>query len=484
MAVARQKSNGVTLLFAAAVAIGGFGGLLLSHRVKSLDPFTGAVIGMAAGAGAVTCLLVVEPAVILTGGLLLSVFSGSWRAIGIPIPLDRVAMACGIATVLVRSIRNSEGPRIRPVHWLMLLLLLYAIASAAWADTLTSHGPLFALLDRLGLVPFLLFLIAPIAFRTQEQRRVLAIGMLAMGAYLGLTSLFEAVGAKSLVIPHYITNPALGLHYDRSRGPFLEAGANGLAMFNCFIAGAITLPYWRGRPRVRTLVIGIMILCVGGMVFTLTRQVWVGAALGALVAMLCDRRLRRWVPGAAVGAVLTVLVALAFVPGLQHSVNSRANDQGSVWDRLNSDAAALRMVAARPALGFGWGNFGKDSVPYYRLAATYPLSSITVAHNMPLSNAAELGLLGAGLWLVIVLMGVVAPAFGRAPPSVEPWRLALIAGMIAWFIQSNLSPLDYAFDNYVIWLWAGIVLGGRERAPARSSEPLREAARALRLSPA
>ena len=57
------------------------------------------------------------------------------------------------------------------------------------------------------------------------------------------------------------------------------------------------------------------------------------------------------------------------------------------------------MVAARPALGFGWGNFGKDSVPYYRLAATYPLSSITVAHNMPLSNAAELGLLGAGLWL-------------------------------------------------------------------------------------
>ncbi len=484
MAVAHERTNRITLLFAAAVAVGGVGGLLLSHRVQSLDPFTGAVIGMAAGAGAVTCLLVVEPAVILTAGLLLSVFSGYWGDIGIPIPLDRVAIACGIGTVLVRSIRNGEGPRIRPIHWLMLALLLYAVASAAWSDTITTHGPLFALLDRLGLIPFMLYLVAPVAFRTEEQRRVLAIGMLAMGAYLGLTSLFEAVGAKSLVIPHYITNPNLGLHYDRSRGPFLEAGANGLAMFNCFIAGAITLPYWRGRPWVRALVVGIMILCVGGMVFTLTRQVWVGAALGAIVAMLCDRRLRRWVPGAAVGAVLLVLLALAFVPGLQTNINSRANDQGSVWDRLNSDAAALRMVSARPAIGFGWGKFGKDSVPYYRLAATYPLSSITVAHNMTLSNAAELGLLGAGLWLVIVLMGIVAPVFGRAPPSVEPWRLALIAGAIAWFIQSNLSPLDYAFDNYVIWLWAGIVVGGRERAPARSSEPLRDAARALRLSPA
>ena len=131
---------------------------------------------MAAGAGAVACLLVVEPALILTGGLLLSVFSGDWGDIGIPIPLDRVAMACGIGTVLVRSLRYGEGPRMRPIHWLMLLLLLYAIASAAWANTLTSHGPLFALLDRLGLFPFLLFLVAPSSFRTEQQRRVLASG--------------------------------------------------------------------------------------------------------------------------------------------------------------------------------------------------------------------------------------------------------------------------------------------------------------------
>ena len=438
--------------------------------MQGLDPFVGAVVGMAAAAAAVSCLTVLEPAMILTIALLLSVFSGNWSYMGIPIPLDRVAMACGIATVLIRSVREGgDGPRMRPIHWLMLLLLLYAVASAAWSHTLTEHGPAFALLDRLGLVPFLLFLVAPVAFRTPEQRRILAIGLVILGGYLGLTALFEVTNASGLVVPSYILNPTLGIHFGRSRGPFLEAGANGLAMFDCLVAAAITLPYWKGRPKLRAAVIAVMVLCGAGIIFTLTRQVWVGAAAGAVAAMVCDRRLRRYLPVTLAGAAIIAVLALAFVPGLQASFNSRTSDQGSVWQRLNSDAAALRMVEARPALGFGWGDFGKDSTPYYRLAATYPISSIEFAHNMPLSNGAELGLVGVGLWLVIGLLGIIAPAFGRAPPAVEPWRLALIAVAIAWFVQANLSPLDYAFDNYIIWLWAGIVVGGRERAAAAAA---------------
>jgi putative inorganic carbon (hco3(-)) transporter len=469
MAVRLQRQTALTIL-AAAIVIGGIGGAMASHRVQGLDPFVGAVVGMAAAAAAVSCLMVLEPALILTIALLLSVFSGNWSYMGVPIPLDRVAMACGIATVLIRSLQEGDGPRVRPVHCLMLLLLLYAVGSAAWSQTLTQHGPAFALLDRLGLVPFLLFLVAPVAFRTPEQRRILAIGLVILGAYLGLTALFEATGVTSLVAPSYILDPTLGIHVGRSRGPFLEAGANGLAMFDCLVAAAITLPYWNGRPKLRAAVIAVMVLCGAGIIFTLTRQVWVGAAAGAVAAMLCDRRLRRYLPVTLAGAAIIAVLALAFVPGLQASINSRTSDQGSVWQRLNSDAAALRMVEARPALGFGWGDFGKDSTPYYRLAATYPISSIQFAHNMPLSNGAELGLVGVGLWVVIGLLGIVAPAFGRAPPAVEPWRLALIAVAIAWFVQANLSPLDYAFDNYIIWLWAGIVVGGRERAVG-TSEP-------------
>jgi putative inorganic carbon (hco3(-)) transporter len=469
MAVRVQRQP-VLVVFVAVVAIGGIGGVLASHRVSGLDPFIGAAVGMAAGAAAVTCLVVLEPALILTAAMLLSVFSGNWSNMGLPIPLDRIAVACGIATALIRSVQRGESPRIRPVHWLMLLLALYAVASAAWSHTLTQHGPEFALIDRLGVVPFLLFLVAPVAFKTPEQRRILALGLVILGAYLGLTALFERIHLTGLVVPSYISDPSIGIHYGRSRGPFLEAGADGLAMFDCMVAAAITLPYWQGRPRMRAAVIGVIVLCAAGILFTLTRQVWLGAAVGTGVAMLCDRRLRRVLPVAAAAVGIVVVMALAFVPGLSNSINSRTSDQSSVWDRLNSDAAALRMVETRPALGFGWGEFGTASTPYYRLAATYPLSTVNQAHNMPLSNAAELGLVGGGLWIVIGVMGIIAPALGRAPPAVEPWRLALIAVAIAWFVQANLSPLDYAFDNYMIWLWAGIVAGGRERA-AGTREP-------------
>ena len=239
-------------------------------------------------------------------------------------------------------------------------------------------------------------------------------------------------------------------------------------MFDCLVAAAITLPYWKGRPKLRAAVIAVMVLCGAGIIFTLTRQVWVGAAAGAVAAMVCDRRLRRYLP-----VTRRRRRARRARPGVRPRVAGEfqlAHQRSGIGlAAAQLDAAALRMVEARPALGFGWGDFGKDSTPYYRLAATYPISSIEFAHNMPLSNGAELGLVGVGLWLVIGLLGIIAPAFGRAPPAVEPWRLALIAVAIAWFVQANLSPLDYAFDNYIIWLWAGIVFGGRERAAAAAA---------------
>ena len=490
VAVPRQENTSplgsvaIAAIALVAVAIGGVGGVLASHRDVSLDPFVGAVVGMAAGAAATACLIVLEPALILTGALILSIFSGEWGNMGIPIPLDRVAVACGIATALIRSLGSGERPRVRLIHWLMLLLLLDAIVSAAWTGTLTEHAPLFALVDRLGLVPFALFLLAPVSFRTEDQRRILAWGLILVGAYLSLISLFEAVHSlHSLVVPKYILNPALGNTAERSRGPFLESGANGLAMFDCMVAGAIILARWRDSTRIRLFVLAMMVMCAVGIVLTLTRQVWVGAAVGAAAAMLSNRRLRGWLPFVAVGAAIVVFAALAFVPGLRANANQRANDQGSVYQRLSSDGAALRMFETRPALGFGWGGFAADATPYYRLAATYPVMAIAIAHNMALSNAAELGLIGVGLWVAIMVMGLVAPALGRAPPDVEPWRLALIAVAIAWFVQSNLSPLDYAFDNYIVWLWAGIVVGGRERATAKVYKPIRSAAGRLHFTP-
>jgi putative inorganic carbon (hco3(-)) transporter len=346
-------------------------------------------------------------------------------------------------------------------------LILYAVGSSAWANTLSQHQATFELLDRLGVVPFLLYLVAPAAFATERQRTILLGTLAVVGAYLGATAFFEMIGPHSLVFPSFISNPALGIHDGRARGPFLEAGADGLAMFCCGVAAMMLLD----RPRrqwIRWALIATAGLCLLGLVLTLTRQVWAGAAAGALLASMSSPRLRRLLPAAIIAGVVVVGGAVVVVPGLQAKLHSRANAQKPVWDRLNSDAAALRMIESRPLLGFGWGTFPRYSPRYYHVAKNYPLSSVGEVHNVVLSNAAELGAVGVALWLVSLAAAMVAPFRRRAPPSLEPWRLGLIAVTVAWFVQANLAPLAYAFDNYLPWLFAAVALGlpqPRRQAP-------------------
>ena len=135
----------------------------------------------------------------------------------------------GILSVVVRSFVVADAPRIqiRRVHWVLALLVLYAVGSSAWANTLTQHHASFELLDRLGIVPFLLYLVAPAAFATDRQRTILLGTLAVVGAYLGATAFFEMIGPHSLVFPKFILNPSLGIHDGRARGPFLEAGADG-----------------------------------------------------------------------------------------------------------------------------------------------------------------------------------------------------------------------------------------------------------------
>ena len=452
---------------AAAVAAAGTLGAHLGSGTKS---FTLLAAGAAGVVALIAAAVTVDVAWILSIGVALSIFSGNWSYMHIPVPLDRVVIFTGLATVLIRQVLVADAPRIsvRRVHLLLAFLALYAIASSASAHTLSQHEALFELLDRLGIVPFLLYLVAPAAFATERQRTILLGVLTVVGAYLGATAFFEMVGPHSLVFPSYINDPALGLHDGRARGPFLEAGSDGLAMFCCAVAATMLYGRRHQSQRLRWALGGVVVLCLLGVVLTLTRECWLGAAAGGTLAALVSPRLRRYVPVGVIVAVLAVGGALVVIPGLQAKVSTRAATQNSLWDRYNSDAAALRMFESRPLFGFGWGTFPTKSPAYYHVAKTYPLSSVQEVHNVSLSNAAEIGVVGLVLWLVAVISAMSAPWRRRGPPQLEPWKWALIAMVVAWFIQGNFAPVSYAFDNYLPWLIAGVAFG----PPSLSSLPL------------
>ena len=204
-------------------------------------------------------------------------------------------LVAGAGALLLRApgARDREALRLEPVHWLLLAAIAFALVSALLSGTLFSNSEFFRLFDRFGVAPFLMFAIAPLAFRTEAQRKIFLGVLVALGGYLGLTALFETVGPHALVFPRYITNPDLGYHVGRARGPFLEAEANGIALFICGTAAAVAATTWRGSALVKGLCWLVVCLCFAGCLFSLSRGVWLGAAVAILLTLLFFRPVRR-----------------------------------------------------------------------------------------------------------------------------------------------------------------------------------------------
>lgn len=400
------------------------------------------------------------PAWLFSAAIALTVFSGNWRGLGLPglVSPDRLLLIAGFAVLVVRDPGLGQRPylRLTPTHAVLLVAAAFAICSAVAAGTIGQRATIFPLIDRFGLVPFLLFLVGPIAFATEGQRRILLGTFLAIGAYLGLTALFQGLGLRALVFPRYIVDLSTEVQSGRARGPFLDAAINGVALFYCAVAAMLAYAT-ESRAWVKRLAVAIAALCLFDLIFTQERSVWLGAVAAILCAAAAAPALRRRLLIAGPIAVLALVAAFVVVPGLYAQTSERIGDQRTEWDRLNLNKAAENMVLARPLLGFGLGTFKEHSEPYFEQNPSFPLTNTTgELHNVFLSTAAELGLLGSSIWLLALVLAIGGAIVVRGPPELLPWRIGLLAMAIMWLIVANLVPMVQAFPNQVLWLWAGV----------------------------
>jgi putative inorganic carbon (hco3(-)) transporter len=391
----------------------------------------------------------------------LTLFSGNWRELGLPslISPDRLLLIVAFAALLLEDPSLGRRPYVRftAAHAALLVAAAYAICSAVAAGTIGDNSTISPLVDRFGLVPFALFAAGPVVFSGERQRRVLLGTFLVVGAYLGLTALFEGVGLHALVFPRYIVDAAYGIQADRARGPFAESAVNGVALYYAAVAAVVAFATMK-RTWVRRISLGIAALCLFDLIFTLQRSVWLAAVLATLAACAAAPTLRRYLVQIVVVGAIAVLGALAIVPGLQEHVGERFNDQLTTWDRLNLNRAAENMLLSRPLLGFGLGTFKDRSGPYFQQSPDFPLTNTDgEVHNVLLSYGAELGLIGTTLWLLALALAVGGAIVVRGPPQLYPWRIGLIAIAAMWLITSNLVPMVQAFPNQILWLWAGVV---------------------------
>jgi O-antigen ligase len=449
--------------------------LVLAHAFRAIgsEAETDGFYALA-GVALVVCVIRLDPAWLLTAGLLSTMFAAHWALLGLPstIGMDRILFVAGALAFFIRRSRTPNRPPIplSGIHFLLGCALAFALISAVLVRTLTDYDPLLNLVDQYGALPFFMFLIAPAAYATNRQRQILVGGLVAAGAYLSLTALLERLGVTALVIPHYISNPDVGIHFGRARGPFIDAGADGLGMFTCVVAGAIAYLTWE-RRWTRSLAAAVIGLGLVGILLTETRGVWLAAVAGISIALVTTEGLRRFLLPVAAACVVLVVASFGLVPGLAAQVQDRLNSKASVYERDNLNAAGLRMLETRPLLGFGWGKGNEEKLYYFRLDPNIPLSgSQDNFSNLFLQYAVDLGLVGFALWTLATGAALLTPMLISRSGDLRRWQPGLKALVVAWVAMGLTAPTDYVFSTLAMWTWAGVVYGAggsREASTAR-----------------
>ncbi len=441
-----------------------------ADQVKSLsDRNTLALVGAAVGLGALAALALLFArfpsalalAAVATIPFRIPLSIGSSSA-SLLLPLYLVIAGGALAWAVPRLSGRSQsvdaaGDRLRPggLEWsLAIVLALYALGSAWSADAdralenvvffFVPFSVLFALLSRLRWTP--------------------RVTTASLGVLAGLATALAVVGYVEYATRHLLLNPKVIASnqvedYFRVNSLFFDPNIYGR-----FLAVVLVLlvawMLWRARPRDVALAALLAALLFGGLVLTLSQS-----SFAALLAGLAVLGGLRWSPRRAALAALLGLVTAGgvFLAAADLSSSTSANDATS--GRYQLVEGGVRLAADRPLTGLGSGSFARE----YRRAEDVSAERATSAsHTIPVTVAAEQGLLGLAAYLALLWF-----AFQRLLRGAHttPAR----AGVAAAFAALVVHTLLYAafLEDPLTWalLAVGTALAASDAsAPVASAE--------------
>ena len=236
---------------------------------------------------------------------------------------------------------------------------------------------------------------------------------------------------------------------------------------------------WRWGPA--ALLIAVALWIAGSRAAFIAGLVAMIVPAGVFVFRLSGAGPRRMTAVAA--AIMLILVVVGMVRYLPTRRN-QIEPSTALEVRWELARTSVRMLAAGPMFGAGIGRYywrsGEFSSP--RLLTIFPPAIHENAHNNFLQILAELGVVGLGA--VIWLMLVAARACGRlvrADPR-DPLRWGVAVGLLA-FVISWLGGHPLLIDEpaFAFWLLLGTACGWAPASPPSGSRALTWAVGALML---
>jgi O-antigen ligase len=292
-----------------------------------------------------------------------------------------------------------------------------------------------------------------------------------MVVVVGLALFLAAIGFVEYATKTLFLNPKLiaenNVHtYFAINSVFFDADIFGRFLALVMILLAAVLIY-SARRRAQLVAVAALAVLWGGLVLTLSRS-----SLAALLVGLGVLGAMRW--RAKPILLLTAAVAAAGVVAVAVSPNTFGLNQGlngASSGRAGLVGGGLTLFADRPVWGYGSGSFQTE---YHRL---HPSSaqSLSASHTIPITIAAEQGLIGELAYLALVIAaGVVLVRGARSDPA----RAAVAAVFLA-LVFHTLLYADFLEDP-VTWVLFGI---GTALALASRAGPADQAVSSANVRP-
>ena len=280
-----------------------------------------------------------------------------------------------------------------------------------------------------------------------------------------LAVVFSVVGFVEYATKTIILNPKLvvtnDLHtYFTVNSVFFDPDIFGRFLALVMIMLAVVLLYGVAQ-RVQLAAAVVLAILWAGLVLTLSRS-----SLGALLLGLGVLAALRWNPSRALvvavvviglGAALVAVTPTTF--GLNQGVNGASSGRGGLV------SGGLGLFADRPGWGYGSGSFVTEYRAHHRATAT----SLSASHTIPVTVAAEQGIIGELVYVALVVTALVC-LFRRARG--DPVRSALAAAFAALVFHTMLYA-DFLEDPET-WalLGIGVALATGPLRPAGASSSL------------
>jgi O-antigen ligase len=413
--------------------------------------------------------------------------SADGRTVNLLVPLYLVVAAGTLVYLLPRLLGRREAARPhapfvpakpsswvspRGVEWLLAITVgLYALQtlySAARAKAAENIAFFY--------LPFgLLFLIL------RDVRWTRELLLRCLGVAVALAVLFAGVGFVEYYRKSLFLNPKVVAadqydNYFRVNSVFFDPSIYGrflalvmIAVTTVVLSSRRALAAAAGsRAGSREVLAAAAVLAwlLAGLVTSFSQSSIAALLLGLAVlgAWCWGVRATLYVAGSlvAVAAVVVLLAPASLHFGLKGSSGSASN---ATSGRTTLISGGLDLFAHRPLEGYGSGSFETEYKRHSKAAAASAENATSASHTIPITVAAEQGIVGLAVYVALLVAAFVVLFRGaaRSPPRIA------IAACFAALVLHTWIYADFLEDPFTWTLLAlGVALSRQELTPAAS----------------